>query len=473
MFGITGQPGNIVQDVINVSPDGVFVAVAVGYGFEEERGRSLGLSPSPDQVPPLPGDVRLGDIPPSALLAGFRINPRFESLVFTNPTAESNGSRGPLTDLVFSDLPLTPNLLFADGSEAIFQRVKAPEEISFLFSIVDSSSGRELQDEPTHNLASLGKSNGERPFRLLAQPITFLPRSSIRLQIIERTEGITGTLFIVLYGYKVLGSSACPEPVARTLTGPPSCSVESIGRPSDRVIPFDYVTTIALSGRPKNLIENETTVSVEGGFVATSIGYGLSVEEREVVMQWDRVGEIEKANSVSPRRDAFQSLDDLRRDWLEDRRTNPAHAGPPPALGNLADLPLRMFSPGALMDGIRIRRQFVRIAFRNDGALATNLPITWLDEMFERLNQVEDVSFRYSLFDGGRGRELQNQPLHNVAGLGIANGHRPFKRLARPLVFLPRSTIRIQIEERFGRGTLFVALQGYKILGSSGRGGRS
>ncbi|HEU0253024.1 MAG TPA: hypothetical protein VFR12_08300, partial [Pyrinomonadaceae bacterium] len=89
-----------------------------------------------------------------------------------------------------------------------------------------------------------------------------------------------------------------------------------------------------------------------------------------------------------------------------------------------------------------------------------------LDRLFERLNRAEDVSFRYSIFDTGTGRELQNQPINNIAGLGIANGNRPFKVLARPMRFLPRSTIRVNVEERFGRGTLFIVFQGYKLLGS-------
>ena len=89
----------------------------------------------------------------------------------------------------------------------LLQRIKASEEISFLFSLVDSATGREFQDQAAHNLASLGKSNGERPFRLLAQPFHFAPRSTLRVQITERTEGVRGTLFIVLYGYKILGTS--------------------------------------------------------------------------------------------------------------------------------------------------------------------------------------------------------------------------------------------------------------------------
>jgi hypothetical protein len=82
------------------------------------------------------------------------------------------------------------------------------------------------------------------------------------------------------------------------------------------------------------------------------------------------------------------------------------------------------------------------------------------------------VSFRYAIFDSGTGRELQNKPIHNIAGLGIANGDRPFKKFARPMIFLPRSTIRVEAEERFGRGTLFLVFQGYKILGTSPMGGR-
>lgn len=472
-FAITGRPGNIVQDVVTVSPDGVFVAVAIGYGFEEERGRSLGLAPRrPGEATPLPGDLTLGDLPQSALIEGFRINPRFESLVFESPGADANGVRGPLRDLAFTDLAVTGNLLFAEEQGTLFQRVKQPEEISFLFSIVDSSSGRELQDEPTHNLASLGESSGERPFRLLAQPITFQPRSSIRLQIIERTEGITGTLFIVLYGYKLLGSSACPETVIRTLTGPPDCPVETVGRPSDRIIPFDYVTTIPLSGRPKNLVDNETTVSVEGGFVATSIGYGLLVEEQKVPIRWERAADVQTELPLGPGEQSIKVLADRWLKALEARRRQPGLPLPSLSL-NLSRLPLRLLPPDALLEGIRLRPGLLRLAFKDNGSLADALAIPLAEELFERLNRPDAVSFRYTVFDSGRGRELQNQPLHNVAGLGSANGDRPFKRLARPLVFLPRSTIRIQVEERFGRGKLFFAFQGYKILGGALSGGRS
>jgi hypothetical protein len=430
VFRISGRPGNVVQSVINTAPDSLFVAVAIGYGFEEDRGRPLTFDPAA-QPGGLPagmvrlGDITLDDLPASALLQGFRINPRFEQQVFGFDSAGQNGSA---LDRGFSDDPVPAAQLRQDS---FFQQVKSPAEITFLFSMLDSGTGRELQDEPVHNLASLGKSNGERPFRLLAQPITFLPRTTMRLQIVERSQDVQGNLFVVFYGYQVVGSSGCPELLTRRLTGPSACPIETIGNPSARVIPFDYVTTFHLTGRPQNQLESETTVNAEGGFVASSIGYGLLVEESDVPID----------------RSIFS-------------------VGPPvdPALTDLARIKLRSFPTSALLDGIRVRPGLARLAFKDNGQLADQFPSASLDELFERLNRPEDVSFRYSIFDSGRGRDLQNQPLHNIAGLGSADGDRPFKRLARSMIFQPRSTIRIRVEERFGRGTLFIVLQGYKVL---------
>ena len=402
-FELKGVPGNIVQDVINISVEGVFVAVAIGYGFDEERGQFIEIPITPLEKP---GDITLGRIPIEALITGLRLDPRLGPAVFPD-----------------QELP-------RDFGNKLFQRVKAPEEISFLFSIVDSGTGRELQDEPTHNIASLGTSTGERPFRLLAQPLTFLPRSTIRLQIIERSEGIKGSLFIVLYGYKILGASSCPEPLMRSLRGSPACPIETIGNPRDRTIPFDYVARVELIGQPKNRVEVEIPINVEGGFVATTLGYGLAVETSDVPIR------------------VPQAL-------VSGANTFP-----------LSALPLSAFSPKVLSDGIRIRPNFVRIAFTNNGELADALSVDLANKIFEPLNRPEDVSFRYTIFDSGRGVELQNQPIHNIAGLGIANGDRPFKRFARPMIFLPRSTIRITIEEHFGRGTLFLVFQGYKVLGA-------
>ena len=80
------------------------------------------------------------------------------------------------------------------------------------------------------------------------------------------------------------------------------------------------------------------------------------------------------------------------------------------------------------------------------------------------------IDFTYSIVDSGSGRELQNRPIHNIAGLGEANGRRPFRPLAKPMLFMPRSTIRIEVEEIMDEAIhkdaeLFIVLHGYKILG--------
>jgi hypothetical protein len=530
-FVLTGRPGNVVQDVINISPDGGFVAVAIGYGLEEERGRPIQLRdtlpPGPSSGGILPGDITLGNIPPEALIEGFRVNPHVAPMIFSTEPAEE-----------FSDQPLS----ISSGSPSnqqpgLFERLQAPADISFLFSIVDSASGRELQDEPIHNLASLGKSNGERPFRLLAQSLSFLPRSTMRLQIIEQSEGVRGTLFIVLYGYKMFRAADCPEPMTQSRWGSLPYPTQTNGNPSARVIPFDYVATVQLAGRPGNRVESEVNVNVEGGFVATAIGYGLAAEDRDVRIQrpgaidgkvTDEAGDgvpdatvqvenVETGVSHEVRTDSAPGRVGLYRDpllppgeWkltatlpssdidpvdpititatvrVEAGFTTPvnltASATPVPdprtreelklTTIDLSRLPLRLFPPDALRAGFRIRPNVVRLAFADNVILARAFPIEFVDKLFERLNRPDDVSFRYTIFDSARGREIQNRLINNIAGLGIANGDRPFKKFARPMTFLPRSTIRVTVEEHFGRGTLFLVFQGYKILGASPMGGQ-
>ena len=512
-FELTGRPGNIVQDVINVSAEGIFVATAIGYGLEENRGRPIKTSGRIQPGQPggfqLPGDVTLDEIPRLALIEGFRVRQRFESVLFGSEQPGGSPSRtGGPGNRTFAD-QLTPTAITIDA----FERVKALEDISFLFSAVDSGTGRELQDEPTHNLASLGKSNGERPFRLLSTPLSFLPRSTVRLQIVERSRDVIGTLFVVLYGYKLLTPTNVPEPVVRALAqsgGKPA----DFGAPPERVIPFDYVATVDLIGQSGNVVEDEVTINAEGGFVATALGYGLAVEDPGVRLVppgevkgtlTDTAGAALPGATVTLRNVVTNAEASVRADAASHYRillmpgewdisaqspfvregtlrvtpgssiTVNLDASPgisPTSNGQVAtvdlgNLPLRALPPDALVDGIRISPELLRIAFENGGQLATTFPIELLDNLFERINSSDDLSFRYAIFDGGRGLELQNRPINNVAGLGIANGDRPFKKLARPMVFLPRSTIRVSVEEHSGRGRLYLAFQGYKILSAA------
>src|SRR5512139_349321 len=243
-FQLTGRPGNALQDVITISPDGVFVATAIGYGFEEIRERPIlldfGAAPLNQQM--VPADIVLGNFPISALINGIRVSPKMDALVF-----QSRGG-----GVALSTDPLT------QGSTAqLFQTIRPPREIAFLFSMIDSATGRELQDEPRYNMASLGRTDGQRPFQQLAQPVSFLPRSTLRMQIQEQTRDVQGTLFIVLYGYKILAGSICPEPAVQSML---SALARGGGRPASGgqpIIPFDYVTKFALTGKPGNYLENE------------------------------------------------------------------------------------------------------------------------------------------------------------------------------------------------------------------------
>jgi hypothetical protein len=283
------------------------------------------------------------------------------------------------------------------------------------------------------------------------------------------------------------------------------------------------VTTFELTGRPQNQLEDEVTVNAEGGFVATSIGYGLLVEERAIAFRMGGVGAISITEELAPHEPRTGTIQNIQTNLTKDFTTRsdaeflifPLDAGDykivykgalnsleftmhveagktsrlkadlstgsietldpafvPLETIDLAQLPLRMLPADALLDGLRINPHLIRLAFENDGAPSHHLSLAVANQLFERLNQPEDVSFRYTIFDSGRGRELQNQPLHNVAGLGIANGDRPFKKLARSMIFQPRSTLRIRVEERFGRGTLFIVLQGYKFLSTPVAGGQ-
>ena len=105
-FELKGIPGNIVQDVINISSDGTFVAVAIGYGFEENRARSADIKLPPPIVPPiidfLLGAVKLSQIPVGALIEGFRLNPKFDHLIFADTDPACNGRVGP-RERTFSD----------------------------------------------------------------------------------------------------------------------------------------------------------------------------------------------------------------------------------------------------------------------------------------------------------------------------------------------------------------------------------
>lgn len=172
-FTLKGIRGNREQDVINISIEGAFVAVAIGYSF------------IPARLQPLP-DVAV-------------VKTQLDTL-----------SR--VLAVRASELVEDPRMLM----QCLLVRLCG---IDFKYSIVDSGTGRELQNQPIHNIAGLGEATGNRPFRPLAKPMLFMPRSTIRIEVEEVSVGalygyefplesgrrVGAELFIVLHGYKILG----------------------------------------------------------------------------------------------------------------------------------------------------------------------------------------------------------------------------------------------------------------------------
>ena len=430
-FPLTGIAGTLQEGIINISVEGVFVAQEIGYGFFTERFQQTLFRNLGEEQNLLSG-ATLGNLAPEVLIAGFRFNPTLKRLVF--PDGKLSGS----------------TLTFEDAHKMeVLQRLLVDDDLHFLFQIIDSSTGRELQNLPIHNIASLGKSNGERPFRVLAKPVSFLPRATIRIQVEEisflnripdNTGEPIGELMIALHGYKILGVAHIPESqikAAPVLQRAPafygteratSLILQQIRErriPRQRLVPYDYVATFDLQGEPGNLLEDEIHINVEGGFITSAIGYSLVTDDRKVLV--------------------FEE-DDQQKEVLP-------------------DIKLSQFPDKALLQGVRIRPQLVSVAFKNGKLSNEQLPKQTINEIFERLNFPDDVRFKFRIIDTGTGRELQNKPELNIAGLGIANGDRPFRELSYPLHLLPRSTIRVQVEEIIGRGRLFIVFQGFKILG--------
>ncbi|HKX33510.1 MAG TPA: hypothetical protein VJ302_37880 [Blastocatellia bacterium] len=412
-FPLRGEPGNLVQDVINISVEGAFVAVSIGYGLADDLVEPLKLINPPARM----DQVTLGHLSPDALLDGFRLDPNLRNLI-----APNGSLRG--------ELPVSPEF---------FQRLTPVDNFNFLLSLVDTGTGRELQNKPVDSLATLGRADGRRPFKMLPQPMVFLPRSTIRVQIEERTAGVTGRLFITLQGYKVLGLAGASEEELRRLSGfdpvqkipvydhetgnyRPLGEAVALDVPSTRVVPFDHVSTLDLTGQPGNIVEDEVPINIDGGYVATSISYSLDAGDTGIQIN------------------ATTNPVDLNQVKLTDIR------------------PVQ-----TLFDGIRVHPARVRFAFTAGGRLSRVDP-ELLQRLFQSANRPEEVRFLYTINDTGSGRDLQNQRVFNVASLGIADGQRPFKFFHKPMNFLPRSSIRVQVEEIFGRGRLFLVFQGYKIL---------
>jgi hypothetical protein len=215
-YELTGKPGNVINKTVTVSIEAPFVAVSIGYGVVPKVTPII-FGPTDRQLPSLPPEITLGEISLNNVLSFLEEKLKETSRVLRGETGPEavlkNGFKlnPDIAEFVLQDInrQLDRSTL-RSTLQNLFQVVGAPpENIQFLYAIFDEGSGREFQSEPILNIAGLGISNGDRPFRYFAQPITFAPQSTIRLEVREVSD-FQGELHVVLHGYKVLGGAGTP-----------------------------------------------------------------------------------------------------------------------------------------------------------------------------------------------------------------------------------------------------------------------
>lgn len=225
-----------------------------------------------------------------------------------------------------------------------------------------------------------------------------------------------------------------------------------------RTIPFDYAFRFELTGERSTVLNSTVTVSVEATFVAVSIGYGVIPEVSTASVGLEPPppppGGVILASIVRSPQQAF--FEDLARS-LKGK------------LGAARRARGDSILAAALRTGVRLNPKFANVVLAAIES-GTDIDARIASQMFEVIGPPpEEIQFLYALFDEGTGREFQSEPILNTAGLGTSDGDRPFRYFPKPIVFRPRSTIRLQITEisQF-KGDLHLSLQGYKVLGESG-----
>jgi hypothetical protein len=221
-YDLTGEPNRVHRQTVTVSVEASFVAVSIGYG-----------------VVPEVTSIRFGPAAPAIIVEAAAAKSPVRDIDFAQVVdglaasldeSFRDGVVGPRTFAVLTNgfrIDRRRFAIAADGSAALdadsldelFEAVAAPpDQIQFKYALFDDASGREFQSEPILNIAGLGISNGDRPFRYLATPIVFEPQSRIRMEVIELSS-FRGELHVSLQGYKVLGGAGTPTARARTAAG--------------------------------------------------------------------------------------------------------------------------------------------------------------------------------------------------------------------------------------------------------------
>ncbi len=405
-FALTGQRGNKVHDVVEISIEGAFVALSLGYSLDpDESGAPVTFPPTlgtiahvPTVAPfflTQPGGAAPTQIPTGVLVAGtpgdevalLNLSSVMPDMTRFDPVIDRVARIGPdgRVKIDFPSQPPPRNLL------RVWDRTN--NRLSQLFAIGPPPAPAIGPDPNTHHLPAAG----DRKVSVYGSV-----GESVGVFLLQR-DSPEGAL-----DYATPDSSTFVLrflPLDKDTDGKDIHTGEVDVSLQQPLLPDDVLLV-----RYKN---------PEDGFSAYTIPFSMFTVPRPKTSASITLGEVEAALE--------RSGVDLTRGF----RLNPRFA-------NIADLPLDQLT-----------------AATRDGAFEPCSPAA------------EEVSFLYSIDVGNTGREYQNKPIHNLAGLGIANGDRPFRPFAKPVMFEPRSSIRIQIEEISGPpGTLFIVMQGYKALGT-------
>jgi len=412
-FDLKGAPGNKVQDVVEISMQGVFVAVSIGYSFVK-TGIPRTFTPVIDQT----------TSPQSPIFVPFSYT-SFDSNTFLDGMLVAGMPGADVTILMLTNGP------------SIERAVKVSENGDGSITCGFNSAMGPLGSGKT-DLISLG---GDGTIIVNFDPVV-LPGSFIRVW--DRTNNILSQLF-------VFGTTP--------LIGP---------TPSTRKVPAAGDMEISVYGLPGTTVDVLLLESVTGNAILLGSQLTLNLDATFTTNAVSRETGTKRVGLQKPLAPG---------DVLLVRNSAP---GPTDVSFSMFAVPrprLSTITLGALMTGLEKTGADLSCGFRlnpNSASLfladfpLEKLSAGTLDRVFETCClDAEDVSFLYSIDIVSTGRELQNEAIHNIAGLGISNGDRPFRPLAKPIAFSPRSSIRIQIEERSGPpGELFIVLQGYKMLGT-------
>ena len=395
-FSLLGQRGNKVQDVVEISTEGVFVALSVGYSLILDERRT-----------------------PSAF--GPVIN---QNTLLRAPTLVPFFSGGNLNKLFINGAP---------GAEIAVLLLDAP--------IVTGIAA--LTDEQPPILTS-GTLRSDGTLLLTLDPAVS-PGS--KLLVWDRTNNLFGQLFEIgpsntqTFMTPVIG----PDPTTKQLPAAGDSQAHIYGTAGSSVD-----LTVLKGDGSAPIRRNVITLDASFPFSPDASASGAKEPLGSPLSPGDLL--IVGLTSPDLLGVAFSVLDIPR--------------------VRLSNLSLGALAAGLERSGADLTRGF-KLTSEANSLLAANLAIDQvaagtLGRIFETgAVAAEDVSFLYSLDASGTGREYQSKPIHNIAGLGIANGDRPFRPFAKPVMFEPKTSVRIQVEELSGpAGTLSIVLQGYKMLGT-------